>query len=141
MSKAIENLQAAQKRAMAIRPKVGGFPYLAETLRRAGVTRNIWSLPACQSIFPTTNGPVVMQGEPLVSGMADVPAFDREGLIRALRLDQAGESTFPEFLTASWRAGVVRYDVDFEGRTVVYNGCNGEEYVEAYPVIDIGQRI
>ena len=39
MSKAIENLEAAQKRAMAIRPKVGGFPYLAETLRRAGVTR------------------------------------------------------------------------------------------------------
>ncbi len=36
MSKAIENLEAAQKRAMAMRPKVGGFPYLAETLRRAG---------------------------------------------------------------------------------------------------------
>ena len=34
MSKAIENLRAAQKHAMAIRPKVGGFPYLAETLRR-----------------------------------------------------------------------------------------------------------
>lgn len=39
MSKAIENLQAAQQRAMAIRPKVGGFPYLAEVPRRAGVTR------------------------------------------------------------------------------------------------------
>ena len=35
MSKAIENLERAQKQAMAIRPKVGGFPYLAETLRRA----------------------------------------------------------------------------------------------------------
>ena len=33
MSKAIENLQAAQHKAMAIRPKVGGFPYLAEVLR------------------------------------------------------------------------------------------------------------
>ncbi len=138
MSKAIENLQAAQKQAMAIRPKVGGFPYLAETLRRAGVTRNIWSLPACQSIFLTNQGPVVMQGEPLVSGMTDIPAFDRDGLIRALRIDQAGESTFPEFLTASWRAGVVRYDVDFEGRTVGYYGCNGEEYVESYPAVDIG---
>ena len=30
MSKAIENLQAAQTHAMAVRPKVGGFPYLAE---------------------------------------------------------------------------------------------------------------
>jgi uncharacterized protein YbcV (DUF1398 family) len=45
MSKAIENLEAAQRQAMAIRPKVGGFPYLAETLRRAGVTRNFWSCP------------------------------------------------------------------------------------------------
>jgi hypothetical protein len=26
---------------MAGRPKVGGFPYLAETLRRAGVKRNV----------------------------------------------------------------------------------------------------
>jgi len=138
MSKAIENLQAAQKQAMAIRPKVGGFPYLAETLRRAGVTRNLWSLPACQSIFLTNDGPVVMQGQPLVSGAADIPAFDREGLIRALRVDQAGESTFPEFLAASWRAGVIRYDVDFEKRIVSYYGCNSEEYVEGYPAVDIG---
>jgi uncharacterized protein YbcV (DUF1398 family) len=35
MSKAIENLETAFQRAMEIRPKVGGFPYLAETLRMA----------------------------------------------------------------------------------------------------------
>jgi len=34
--KASENLETAFQRAMAIRPKVGGFPYLAETLRLAG---------------------------------------------------------------------------------------------------------
>src|ERR1700689_3999678 len=111
MSKAVENLQAAQKRAMAGRPKVGGFPYLAETLRRAGVTRNFWSLPACQSLFLTNDGPVVTQGTPLAAGIVDVPSFNREALISALRTDQAGESTFPEFLAASWRAGVVRHDV------------------------------
>ncbi|HVW84925.1 MAG TPA: DUF1398 family protein [Bryobacteraceae bacterium] len=122
---------------MKIRPKVGGFPYLAETLRRAGVTRNQWFLPACQSVFLTDHGPVVSQGSPLVTGMLDVPAFDRDALISALRSDQAGESTFPEFLAASWRAGVVRYDVDFMARTVAYYGCNGEEYVEAYPAIEI----
>ena len=138
MSKAIENLEAAQKRAMAIRPKVGGFPYLAEALRRAGVTRNVWSLPSCQSLFLTNEGPVVTQGAPLVPGIADVPAFNRAGLIKALRTDQAGESTFPEFLAASWRAGVVRYDVDFAARTVTYYGCNGEEYEEAYPAVEIG---
>jgi hypothetical protein len=36
MSDAIENLTAAQRRAMAGRPR-GGFPYLAEVLRQAGV--------------------------------------------------------------------------------------------------------
>src|SRR5271155_938465 len=128
MSKAIETLQAAQKRAMAGRPKVGGFPYLAETLRQAGVTRNQWFLPSCQSLFLTKEGPVVTQGAPLVSGIVDVPAFSREGLVKALRTDQAGESTFPEFLAASWRAGVVRYDVDFAARSVTYFGCNGEQY-------------
>ena len=137
MSKAIENLQRAMERAAAIRPKVGGFPYLAETLRQAGVTRNVWALPACQNIFLTDNGPVAIQGTPLVTGAVDVPAFDREALIRALRTDQAGESSFPEFLEATWRAGVVGYDVDFAARTVRYFGCEGEEYLEAYPAVEV----
>ena len=137
MSKAIETLGAAMKRAMAGRPKVGGFPYLAETLRQAGVTRNLWNLPSCQSLYLTKEGPVVNQGAPLVSGMADVPAFDEEAVIRAIRTDQRGESTFPEFLMATWRAGVVRYEVDFEGRTVTYYGCNEEKYVEAYPAVSV----
>ncbi len=138
MSKAIQNLMEALKRAEKIRPRVGGFPYLAEVMRQAGVTRNVWSLPGCQSVFLTQDGPVVMQGKPLVEGVADVPAFDEGALIQALRVDQAGESTFPEFLDASWRAGVVRYDVDLEARTVAYQGCNGEEYIEAYPSVSIG---
>ena len=38
---------------------------------------------------------------------------------------------------ASWRAGVVRYDVDFTARTVAYYGCKGEEYIEAYPTVEV----
>ncbi len=135
MSIAIENLQSAQQRAMAGKPKVGGFPYLAETLRRAGVTRNIWSLPSCQSLYLTEKGPVVVQGSPLVTGMADVPPFSRDALITALRTDQAGNSTFPEFLIATWRAGVVKYDVDFAARTCTYYGAGEEKYVESYPAV------
>jgi uncharacterized protein YbcV (DUF1398 family) len=122
---------------MAIRPKVGGFPYLAEVLRRAGVSRNQWYLPACQSVYLTELGPVVQQGGQLVTGMVDVPAFDKEALVKALRTDQAGNNTFPEFLMASWSAGVVRYDVDFAGRTVGYYGVNDEEYVENYPAVSL----
>ena len=137
MSKAIDNLTEAIQAAEAIRPRIGGFPYLAEVLRKAGVTRNVWSLPSGQSLFLTQEGPVVMQGEPLLTGAVDVPAFDEEALIRALRLDQAGESAFAEFLEAAWRAGVVRYDVDFEARTVAYQGSNGEEYIESYPTVTV----
>ena len=135
MCNAIDNLQAALQHAMAIRPEVGGFPYLAETLRRAGVIRNLWILPAGQSLYLTTAGPVVMQGTPLVTGFAEVPSFNREALITALRTDQAGQSSFPEFLTATWQAGVVRYDVDFIKRTVTYYGIDGEEYIEVYPAV------
>ncbi len=138
MSKAVDNLQDAQQRAMAGRPKVGGFPYLGETLRRAGVTRNLWFLPACQSLYLTKHGPVAVQGTPLITGTVDVPPFDRDALITALRIDQAGNSSFQEFLISTWRAGVVRYDVDFTARQVAYFGCNGEEYIEDYPAVDVG---
>lgn len=138
MSQAIETLEAALERAMAGRPKVGGFPYLAETLRRAGVTHNLWYLPASQSLYLTEHGSVVSLDTPLVSGAADVPQFDREGLIRALRIDQAGQCAFPEFLAAVWRAGVVRHDVDFGARTCTYYGAAGEEYVESYPAVNLG---
>jgi uncharacterized protein YbcV (DUF1398 family) len=137
MSKAIDNLMSAQQRAMASRPAVGGFPYLAETLFRAGVQRNIWALPACQSLFVTALGPVVFQGEPLLTGMADVPPFNREALIAALRADQAGKSSFPEFLLATWQAGVVKYEVNFAARTCTYYGINNEEYLEAYAAVEV----
>jgi uncharacterized protein YbcV (DUF1398 family) len=137
MSKAIDNLTKAMERAAEIRPRVGGFPYLAEILRQAGATLNVWCLPSCQSLFLTREGPVVIQGNPLVTGAVDVPTFDQAALIRALRVDQAGDSTFPEFLDATWHAGVVRYEVDFNARTVAYLGCNGEEYIEAYPAVEI----
>ena len=72
-----------------------------------------------------------------MTGTGDVPPFDRDALIRALREDQAGQTTFPQFLDASCRAGVVRFEVDFAARTVTYYGCLGEEYVEAYSTVDV----
>lgn len=137
MSRAVENLLKAQEWAMSIRPKVGGFPYLAEALRRAGIIRNIWNLPSCQSVYLTKQGAVVSQGTSLFNGTVDIPPFDREALIKALRIDQAGQSSFPEFLKSSWEAGVVNYIVDFEKRIVNYYGINGECYSENYPAVEI----
>ncbi|MEZ4704855.1 MAG: DUF1398 family protein [Bdellovibrionota bacterium] len=137
MSNAMENLVTAQKYAMSIRPKVGGFPIFAEALRRAGVTRNLWSLPSCQSIYLTKYGSVVQQGEPLVTEAADVPEFNSNALIQALRMDQTGKCSFPEFLASSWEAGVIGFDVDFEKQTCTYFGAKGETYVEKFPLMEI----
>ncbi|SNY70931.1 DUF1398 domain-containing protein [Enterobacter sp. CC120223-11] len=137
MSEAINNLNAAMQKAIAGRPAVGGFPYLAETLRKAGVIKNEWELPSCQSLYITTLGPVMMPGQYLTTNPADIPTFDERALIHALREDQAGKTTFPEFLSAVWKAGIVRYSVDFSAREVSYYGCNGESYIEAYPEVRI----
>ena len=139
MITAIENLQSAQARAVSIRPKAGGFPVLAKVLHQAGVHRNEWFLPAAQSVYVTDLGPVVQQGTPIATGSLDVPPFDRDALIGALRADQGGMTTLTEFLGAAWRAGVLRYVADFDAREVTYYGWNGENYVESYPDAPIEQ--
>jgi uncharacterized protein YbcV (DUF1398 family) len=120
---------------MKLRPNVLGFPTLAEVLRQAGVTRNEWQLPSAQSLYLTTLGAVMIMGAPVASSTSDVPAFDEAALVRALRADQAGNTTFPQFLTSAWEAGVVRYVVDFAARHVSYYGVNGETYREDYPAV------
>lgn len=137
MKNICDQLLEAQKYAMSVRPKVAGFPVLAEVLRQAGVQLNRWSLPSCQSVYLMKEGSVVQQGTPLITGTHEVPKWDREALITAIRTDQEGRSTFPEFLQAAWRAGVIGYDADFVGRNVTYFGANGDSYREAYPAVDV----
>lgn len=137
MSSLTEKILEVQKHAMSVRPKIGGFPVLAEILRQAGVQTNRWSLPACQSFFILKEGCVVQQGTPLVTGTHDIPPFNHEALIKALRTDQEGRSTFPEFLQSAWKAGVTGYDVDFNARQVIYFGAQGESYLEEYPAVEV----
>ncbi|MFE7098129.1 DUF1398 family protein [Streptomyces erythrochromogenes] len=132
---AISHLQAALERGAAVRPKVGGFPHLAESLRRAGVSHCRMAVPSNAFLYLTEHGNVVVQGEPLFTGFAAAPPFDRAGLIAALRADQAGETTFPEFVRGCWNAGIVRYDVDTAARTCTYYGADGASYTEDYPSV------
>ena len=137
MSQLTDKLTEAQKYAMSIRPKVGGFPVLAEVLRQAGVQMNRWTLPSCQSVYLMEEGAVVQQGTPLVMGTHKISEFDRDALIAAIRTDQEGRSTFLEFLQAAWKAGVVRYDADFVDRKVIYYSSHGESYLEEYPAAQV----
>jgi uncharacterized protein YbcV (DUF1398 family) len=43
-----------------------------------------------------------------------------DAIENALQADQSRQTTLPEFLIASWKAGVVKYDVDLIGRTCTY---------------------
>lgn len=135
MKDLITKLTEAQKFAMSIRPKVGGFPILAEVLREAGVLMNRWYLPSLQAVYQMKEGSVVQQGTPLVTGVHEIPKFHRDNLINAIRADKEGKSTFLEFLKAAWDAGVVGYDVDFTNRNVIYYGALGESYLEEYPAV------
>ncbi|WP_314178418.1 DUF1398 family protein [Streptomyces winkii] len=137
MNDALDNLRSALARADAVRPKVGGFPYLAETLRQSGATRCRMAVPSNAMLYLTADGPVAVQGEPLVTGMVGVPRFDRRALIAALRSDQAGETRFPEFVQGCWNAGVVWYEVDLDERTCTYHGADGDSYAESYPAVEV----
>ena len=137
MSKIVDKLTEAQQYATSIQPQAGGFPVLAEVLRQAGFWVNRWVLPSCQSIYLTKDGAVVQQGAPIIEGTHKIPKFDREALIAAIRSDQEGNCTFSEFLCASWKAGVIEYEVDLISRKVTYYGINGGSYLEEYPTVEI----
>jgi uncharacterized protein YbcV (DUF1398 family) len=131
--RAVRLVGEAIETAIAERPAVGGFPQFAETLRRAGIRRNRWYVPAALAIYETEAGPAVMQGDSLIDGAASVSEFDPAALVAAIRADQAGEATFPEFLAAIWAAGVFEYEVDLTDRTCTYFGVDRcDSYVEAY---------
>ncbi|MDU4037198.1 MAG: DUF1398 domain-containing protein, partial [Lactococcus lactis] len=69
---AIELVEGAMKKAETISPKVGGFPYLAECLREAGVLKNVWTLPAGQSTFWTVAGVISLTNAPMLTGFQEV---------------------------------------------------------------------
>jgi uncharacterized protein YbcV (DUF1398 family) len=137
MDSIIDSVAAAAARGMAARPKVGGFPYLAEALRQAGVVKYYFDVPSMSVVYVTDRGDVLQPGILLRSEKMVIPPYDEMALIDAIRTDQRGESTFPEFVEASLQAGVIRYEVDSIARTCTYFGTHGERYVEDYPAVEL----
>ena len=85
-----------------VRPKVGGFPYLAEALRAAGFDTVRCAVPTHTMIYSGPAGAAVQQRPAIVQQPLErVPDWDEAALVTAIRTDQAGNSTFPEFLDAS----------------------------------------
>lgn len=83
MSTAIEIIEQAIQKGINHRPQIGGFPYLAEALREAGVTINEWILPCCQSLYQTNSGAVIFPHPSLITTATDIPTFNQDLLIQA----------------------------------------------------------
>ncbi|GGF23179.1 DUF1398 family protein [Subtercola lobariae] len=128
---------AALERASAVRPRVGGFPYLAESLRAAGVSAYIFDVPSSTVVYLTEQGAVLQPGSLALAGLTLIVPFDEDRLIEAIRVDQRGESSFPEFVEATFQSGVIRYEVDTAARTCTYRGPGEEKYVESYPAVTL----
>ncbi|WP_034262866.1 DUF1398 family protein [Actinospica robiniae] len=132
-----ELVAAAQQRGFAARPKVAGFPYLAEALRAGGVLRHEFLVPTATSLFTTTAGSAVIpSGAPVVTEPSDVPSWDQPALVAAIEADKQG-GEFPAFVAACWKAGVVRWIIDTAERTCTYLGADGAQYVENYPAVEL----
>lgn len=133
----VETVQQAQRRGAAARPRVNGFPYYAEALRAAGITLVDTSIATGGSVYYLADGAVAQTFDPIVGPVAAVPAWNEVGLIAAIRADQVGNGTFPEFLRDAWQAGVIHFRVDLANRTCTYFGVSDNHYVETYPAVAV----
>jgi uncharacterized protein YbcV (DUF1398 family) len=137
VSNVVETITSAQARAAEIKPKVGGFPYLAEVLRQAGVSRCYFTVPSMTALYVTSDGNAIQQGKPILTDMVEVPGFNQPNLVAAIAVDKAGDCTYPEFIEAIWRAGVTGYEIDFAARSCTYFGVAGDRYLESYEQVEI----
>lgn len=88
-------------------------------------------------IYITDEGDLLQPGTFLRTAKTVIPAYDEDAVIEAIRVDQRGESTFPDFVEASFRAGVIRFEVDTAARTCIYFGAHAETYLEKYPAVHL----
>lgn len=105
--------------------------------RQARVRTNAFDVACGSALYRTDADAVVQYGTRLRTGTAAVAPFGPDALVEAIRADQAGETTFPEFFESIGNAGVVRYDVDPEAPTCTYQGANRGSNVERYPAVGL----
>ncbi|MDG6191870.1 DUF1398 domain-containing protein [Lactococcus garvieae] len=73
----------------------------------------------------------------MLTVISHYPSFSEEKLLKALRKVQDVQTTFPKFLLNSWNSGIVKYEINFIDRYILYYSTSGEEYKEMYPSVKI----
>jgi uncharacterized protein YbcV (DUF1398 family) len=132
-----DRVREALRQGASVRPAIGGFPYFAQALRAAGLVSIDTDLASGGSVYHSSTEAVCDTFAALGGGLAPVPAWNEVAVIAAIRIDQAGQSAFPEFLAACWDGGVIRFTVNLLERTCTYYGTANNAYVERYPAVEI----
>lgn len=73
----------------------------------------------------------------MLTAISHYPSFSEEKFVKVLRKVQDVQTAFPEFLLNSWNSGIVKYEINFIDRYILYYSISGEEYKEISPSIKI----
>lgn len=85
----IASIDVANAHAMAVRPPVGGFPYLAEAMRAAGVEKYLFDVPTMTALYLTDQGDLIRPGRTYMDA-SPLPATDRSDGITVLHSPRRG---------------------------------------------------
>lgn len=73
-------------------------------------------------------------GVPMTMPSIEIPnAFNKDGVVSAIRAAQSDAVRYPEFLKLTMSAGCVGYIVWIAGKYVSYFGRQGEVHIEHFP--------
>lgn len=73
----------------------------------------------------------------MLTAISHYPSFSEEKFVKVLGKVQDVQTTFPEFLLNSWNSGIVKYEINFIDRYILYYSTSGEEYKEMSPSVKI----
>ena len=108
------------------------FPEVVGILTSAGVESYFADLVRGEDRFYTPTGETHVEKMNLPSvKIAD--NFSQSGIVAAIRVAQADEIRYPEFLRRAMSAGIAAYWAFLAGRKVIYFGRKGEFHVEEFP--------
>jgi uncharacterized protein YbcV (DUF1398 family) len=109
------------------------YPRIFHALKDAGVESYDADVASHEIIYRGHGESCVESSPHAANQLAINASFDQDGVQRAIRRNQSKQSNFAQFLSEIAQAGIQRYRVDMNARTVTYIGIRAEEYVEKVP--------
>ncbi len=108
------------------------FPNVVKALIEAGVESYLIDLASGSATYYMSTGET--HSERLSHLPGDVAQdFSSSDLVAAIRMAQADQIRYPEFLRRSLAAGTVAYWAYLTGKKVIYFGRKGEIHIEEFP--------